>query len=199
MCYCGNTGVEQILKWESAQQIDLVENFYPAGTQTHNLLITSPAFYHWAIPPPHSAKSTGGSRLHLNKDTPSVTPMTQQSQSGLTLLSRHSVGTHQGNKLTYSSPGNTGPQSSQFAEPLWTDPWPERVELQHTSWSPLKKHTKKGASGVIDERSSLPYREKATTTTALYNVACMIALNAGVFVSVCVWYSRVFIVGVMYT
>ena len=116
---------------------------YPAGTRTHNLLITIPALYHWAIPPPHSAKSTGGSRLQLNKDTPSVTPTTQQSQNGLTMLSRHSVGTHQGNKLTYSSPGNTGPQSPQFAEPLWTDPWPERVELQRTSWSPLKKKKKK--------------------------------------------------------
>ena len=33
--------------------------------------------------------------------------MAQQSQGGLTMLSRHSVGTHQGNELTCSSWGNT--------------------------------------------------------------------------------------------
>ena len=36
--------------------------------------------------------------------------------------SRHSVGTYQGNALTSYSPENARPQSSQFAEPLWTDP-----------------------------------------------------------------------------
>ena len=38
------------------------------------------------------------------------------------MLSRHSVSTHQGNELTHNSSGNTRPQSSQLAEPLWTDP-----------------------------------------------------------------------------
>ena len=46
----------------------------------------------WHVKDPgHSAQSAGG-RLHLNTHT----PLTQQSQSGLTmLLSRHSVGTYQ--------------------------------------------------------------------------------------------------------
>ena len=34
----------------------------------------------------------------------------------------HSVGTYQENELTCSSRGNSCPQSSQLAEPLWTDP-----------------------------------------------------------------------------
>ena len=38
----------------------------------------------------HSAKSVGG-RLHLN----TYTPLTQRSRTGLTMLSRHSVGTCQ--------------------------------------------------------------------------------------------------------
>ena len=51
------------------------------------------------------------------------TPLTQWSQGGLTMpLCRHSVGTYQGNKLTWNSSGNTWPQSSQLAELLWTDP-----------------------------------------------------------------------------
>ena len=77
----------------------------PAGIQTRNLLITSPALLptsylgvcstpvllQWHVKDPgHSAKSAGG-RLHLNMHT----PLTQWSQSGLTMpLSRHSVGTY---------------------------------------------------------------------------------------------------------
>ena len=61
----------------------------------------------------HSAKSAGG-RLHLNTHT----PLTHRSRSGLTIpLSRHSVG----NELTRNSSGNTRLQSSQLAEPPWTD------------------------------------------------------------------------------
>ena len=38
------------------------------------------------------------------------------------MLSRYGMGTYQGNELTSNSSGNTRPQSSQLAEPLWTDP-----------------------------------------------------------------------------
>ena len=37
-------------------------------------------------------------------------------------LCRHSVGTYQENDLTLNWSGHTRPQSSQLAEPLWTDP-----------------------------------------------------------------------------
>ena len=58
----------------------------------HLLVPSTPVLQHWHMKDPgHSAKSAGG-RLHLNMHT----PLTQQSQSGLTmLLSRHSVGTYQ--------------------------------------------------------------------------------------------------------
>ena len=45
------------------------------------------------------------------------------------MLSRHSGGTHQGNRLKCNFSRYTGPQLSQLAEPLWTDPWPKRVEM----------------------------------------------------------------------
>ena len=57
------------------------------------------------------------------------------------MLSRNSVygnpirGT---SSLTCNSSGNSHLQSSQLAEPLWTDPLPKRVELIHTSWSSLR-------------------------------------------------------------
>ena len=38
------------------------------------------------------------------------------------MLSRQNVETYQENELTRYSSGNTRPQSSQLAEPLWTDP-----------------------------------------------------------------------------
>ena len=38
------------------------------------------------------------------------------------MLSRHSVGSYPGYKLTHSSSGNTQPQLSQLTEPLWTYP-----------------------------------------------------------------------------
>ena len=63
--------------------------------------------------PGHSAKHTGG-MLQLNTHAPS----TQQSLSGLTVLSRHCVGTYQGNDVTRNWPGNARAQSSQLAEPL---------------------------------------------------------------------------------
>ena len=37
-------------------------------------------------------------------------------------LCRHSVGTYPEKELTRNLSGNARPQSSQLAEPLWTDP-----------------------------------------------------------------------------
>ena len=90
-----------------------VRSLLPLGLFRDPFLYYHP---HWHVKDPgHSAKSAGG-RLHLNTHT----PLTQPSQSGP--LSRHSVGTLSGNELTRSSSGNTRSQSSQLAEPLWTDP-----------------------------------------------------------------------------
>ena len=40
------------------------------------------------------------------------------------MLSSHCVGTCQGNELTRNSSGSPRSQSSQIAEPVWTDPNP---------------------------------------------------------------------------
>ena len=53
--------------------------------------------------------------------------------SGRTVTSRQSVETHQGNELKCNSLGNARSQLSQLAQPLWTNPWPKRVEFLHTS------------------------------------------------------------------
>ena len=68
----------------------------------------------------HSAKIAGG-RLHLNMHTPFM----QRGRSGLTVPSRHGVGTCQGNELTRNSSGKVYPKSPQLTEQLWTDPGSE--------------------------------------------------------------------------
>ena len=66
--------------------------------------------------PSHSDKSADGS-IHLNTHT----SLTQRSPSGLAMpLSRHSVEIYSETNSRNLS-GNIGPQSSQLAEPLWTD------------------------------------------------------------------------------
>ena len=70
--------------------------------------------------PGHSDKNAGG-RIQFNNHT----SLTRQSQSGLTMLSRHNVGTYQGNEFTRNTSGKAHPESSQLLEPLWTDPGPK--------------------------------------------------------------------------
>ena len=59
-------------------------------------------------------------------------------------LSRYSVGTYQGNELTRDSSQNTQPQSSQLAEPLWTDPGRKNGISVHELISTLKKKAQAG-------------------------------------------------------
>ena len=88
-------------------------------------------------------KKSASGRLHLNTRT----PLTQQSRSGLTMLSRHGVRAYQGNEVTRNSSGNTLPQSSQLAEPLWTDPWPEEWSWCARADLHLKNKRKKKTEG----------------------------------------------------
>ena len=55
------------------------------------------------------------------------------------MLSRHSVGTYQGNKLTRNESKNARPLSSQIAEPLWTDPGLKSETSVRVLISTLKK------------------------------------------------------------
>ena len=66
---------------------------------------STPVLPQWRVKDPgHSTKSAGG-RLHLNTHT----PLTQRSQSGLTMpLSRQSVGTHQETSSHASPKGTPG-------------------------------------------------------------------------------------------
>ena len=104
------------------------------------VVCSTPVLPQWHVKDPgHSAKSADG-RLHLNTHT----PLSPQSQSELAVpLSRHSVGTYPETSLS----GNFRPQSSQFTEPLWTDPGiKSRIsvrELISTSKKEEKKKKKK--------------------------------------------------------
>ena len=130
-CYCITTSVriaQLVQRWTRDSK---VENLIP-GKSSSKTVFSRVSFLCWLLfsihstcellqrhvkDPSHSAKSAGDrSRLDMH------TSWAQWSWSGLTMLSMHSVRTHQGNKLTHNSSGNTHPQSCQFIEPLWTDP-----------------------------------------------------------------------------
>ena len=97
---------------------------------------SDPMLPQWHVQDPgHSAKSAGG-RLHLNTHT----ALTERSRRGLTMpLSGHSVGS----ELTRNLSGNIRPQSSQLAEPLWTDPGLKNGISVRDLISTLKKKKKK--------------------------------------------------------
>ena len=106
---------------------------------------STPVLWQWHIKDlSYSAKSAGG-RLHLNTHT----PVTQQSWSGMTMpLSRYGMGTYQGIKLTYNSSGNAQSQSSQFTEPLCTDPGLGEGICLHVLISTSRKKKKKHRWGM---------------------------------------------------
>ena len=58
------------------------------------------------------ARARTHTHTHTYTFTHTYTPSTKQSQSGLVMLSKHSVETYQGNELTCNSSGNARPQWS---------------------------------------------------------------------------------------
>ena len=85
----------------------------------YSVSVPHPELPLWHVKDPgHSAKNASG-RLHLNTHTPLI----QRNRDGLTMLAVQACcGNLTGNVLTCNSSGNTRPQSSQLAGPLWTDP-----------------------------------------------------------------------------
>ena len=79
---------------------------------------STPVLPQWHVKDPgHSAKGADG-RLHINTHT----TLTQRSRNGLTMPLSRQCGNLSGNELTRNLSQNIRPQSSQLAEPLWTDP-----------------------------------------------------------------------------
>ena len=80
------------------------------------------------------------------------------------MLSRHSVGTYQGNGFTRNSSGTTRPQSFQLAEPLWTDLGIKSgISVRELISTKKKQTNKKTRRRVIVEHSPkiLAARKKA--------------------------------------
>ena len=65
------------------------------------------------------------------------------------MLSRHSVGTLSGDKLICTSSGNTPSQSSELAEPLWTNPGEKSGTSVCRLISTLKKKKKVQAANKL--------------------------------------------------
>ena len=94
----------------------------------------------------------------------------------MALLTRHSVGAHQGNDLVRNSPGNPRPQSSQPAEPPRTDHWQKKsgtgaCKLMFTE----KKRKKKKSRAELFVESfpfNLALEERPQTHTYVCNRLC---------------------------
>ena len=120
----------------------------------------------WHVKDPGlSAKSAGG-RLHLNMHT----PFTQWSWSGLTMLSRHSMGTYHWRKWAHKQfvRGTLGHSRLRLLSHCGLT-LACKVELLSMSWSPLWKKKSAGRNlrkWIIEPSLKiLASEEKATTTT----------------------------------
>ena len=81
-------------------------------------------------------------------------------------LSRHSVETYTGSELTSNLSGNIQPQSSQLAEPLWTDPGlKSEISVRELISATEKNKIKKRWRGMNGRKFSkvLAREEKAVT------------------------------------
>ena len=120
----------------------------------------------WHVKDPgHSAESAGG-RLHLNTHTPLI----QRSRSGLTMpLSRHSVGTYPYNELTRNLSGNIRPQSSQLAEPLWTDSGLKSGISVREGISTYKQTKSAGGEWMAEHSPKIVASEKKASSTTKHS------------------------------
>ena len=76
------------------------------------------------------------------------------------MLARQSMGTYPENKLTHNLSRNFQPQSSQLAEPLWTDPGLTSGIGVRELISTLKKETQAGIESTKPSSKILASKEK---------------------------------------
>ena len=139
---------------------------------------STPVLSQWhAKDPCHSAKNAGG-RLHSNTHT----ALTQRSRSGLTMpLSRYSVEIYQATNSHATRQGNSRPQSSQLAEPLWTDPGlKSEISVRELISIQKKKRSAGGDRMLQPSPKSSGARRQATITACLrhcFHKRCLKLLN----------------------
>ena len=101
-------------------------------------------FAQWHVKDPgHSAKSAGGT-LHLNTPEHAYTLDPSKSEWADYAVVQAESGNLSRNELTHNSSGNTQLQSSQLAEPLWTDPGLKSEISLRELISTLKKKAQAG-------------------------------------------------------
>ena len=97
------------------------------------------------------------------------------------MLSRHSVGTYQGNKLTRNSSGNARPQSSQLAKPLWNDPDLNTGISVRELISTSNKQTNKETQAWNERSDILPKSSPARKKTTTAAVVVVVVFLDGAF------------------
>ena len=112
--------------------------------------------YSVSVPPRVTVEARKRPRSFCQKCRWQVTPLTQRNQSGLTMLSRHSVGTYQGNELTRNPAGIIRPESSQLPELLWTDLGLNKSNSCARADLHLRKKQKSTSAGGKIDHPALP-------------------------------------------
>ena len=80
-------------------------------------------------------------------------------------LSRHSVGIYQETSSHATRQGNTRPQSSQLAEPLWTDPCLNSgISVRELISTQKKKEESAGGKLMVEHSPKILASEKKATT-----------------------------------
>ena len=95
------------------------------------------------------------------------------------MLPRHSIRNLSRTELTHDSSGNTRPQSSQLAEPLWTGPGLKSGISVRELISTLQNKQKSagGERTVAHSPKILAHEEKATTTMSRSDLLLFLSPN----------------------
>ena len=96
-----------------------------------------------------------------------------RSRSGLTTLSRHSMGTYQGNELTRNSPGNARLRSSRLAEPGWRIPGLKKKKER-------KKEKKKG-NNLKRKRGIIRWISPSVLAREDHPISCLKSIHATIY------------------
>ena len=144
-------------------------------------VFSSPMFLQWHVKDPgHSAKSS----VQVAGFTLTCMPLTQQSQSGLSMwLSKHRVGTYPETSLHATCQGKFGHRQTQLTEPLWPDPGIKSGISLRELISTLKK--KKGADGewMVEHSPKILASEEVATDFNMFFQHAHQSLSSYQFVS----------------
>ena len=150
---------------------------------------STPVLLQWHVKHPGYSAKSAGDRLQLNTYTLDPKKSEWADYAAVQTQCENLLG----NELTHNSSGNTQPQSSQFSEPLWTDPG-LKIGISVRNLISTKKKKKCTGGEWIAEHSPqiLTCEKKATTTMWVFHLIRKLIIGTRInLVVVLHWWSDV--------